>query len=247
MAAERPKAEVNRQQLEFLRSMSFSWNDIAGILGVSIKTAQRRAKDWGIDTYTAISDMELQQMVREFKVEFSNNGEAILKGYLESKGVHVQRRRIRNAVWSVVGHPPSLNPPIHRRTYSVSGPNALWHIDGNHKLIKWRLVIHGGIDGFSRVVTYLRCANNNRSETVLDAFVDANRDYGVPSRVRSDLGGENVCVWRLMEEVRGEGRRSYITGSSTHNTRIERLWRNVYCTVTYEFVDIFSRLESLDT
>lgn len=166
MAAGRPKAEVNRQQLEFLYSMSFSWNDIAGILVVSIKTAQRRAEDWGIDTYTAISDMELQQMVREFKVEFSNSGEAILKGYLESKGVHVQRRRIRNAIWNVVGHPPSLNPPIHRRTYSVSGPNALWHIDGNHKLIKWRLVIHGGIDGFSRVVTYLWCVNNNRSETV---------------------------------------------------------------------------------
>ena len=120
MAAERPKAEVNRQQLEFLRSMSFSWNDIAGILGVSIKTAQRRAKDWGIDTYTAISDMELQQMVREFKVEFSNSGEAILKGYLESKGVHVQRRRIRNAVWSVVGHPPSLNPHPYIGTHTLS-------------------------------------------------------------------------------------------------------------------------------
>lgn len=50
-----------------------------------------------------------------------------------------------------------------------------------------------------------------------------------------------------MEEVQGEGRRAYITGSSTHNTRIEHLWRNVYCTVTYEFVDILSRLESLDT
>ena len=113
MAAGRPKAEVNRQQLEFLYSMSFSWNDIAGILVVSIKTAQRKAEDWGIDTYTAISDMELQQMVREFKVEFSNSGEAILKGYLESKGVHLQMRRIRNAIWSVVGHPPSLTMVYH--------------------------------------------------------------------------------------------------------------------------------------
>ena len=60
----------------------------------------------------------------------------------------------------------------------------------------------------------------------------------MPSCVRSDLGGENVCVWRLMEEVRGEGRRSYIAGSSTHNTRIEHLWRDVYCAVTYKFVDI---------
>ena len=47
-----------------------------------------------------------------------------------------------------------------------------------------------------------------------------------------------------MEEVRGEGRRSYITGSSTHNTRIECLWRDVYCAVTYKFVDIFSLFES---
>ena len=26
----------------------------------------------------------------------------------------------------------------------AAGPNSLWHIDGNHKLIKWHLVIHGG-------------------------------------------------------------------------------------------------------
>ena len=26
------------------------------------------------------------------------------------------------------------------------------HLDGNHKLISWRIVIHGGIDGFSRAV-----------------------------------------------------------------------------------------------
>ena len=25
---------------------------------------------------------------------------------------------------------------IRRRTYQVAGPNTLWHIDGNHKLIR---------------------------------------------------------------------------------------------------------------
>lgn len=25
---------------------------------------------------------------------------------------------------------------LKRREYSVAGPNALWHIDGNHKLIR---------------------------------------------------------------------------------------------------------------
>ena len=92
----------------------------------------------------------------------------------------------------------------------MPGPNYLWHIDGNHKMIKYGLVVHGGIDGFSRLVTYLKCSNNNRADTVLDAFDEATRMYGVPFRVRSDKGGENVDVWNYMERVRGHGRSSFI-------------------------------------
>ncbi len=45
------------------------------------------------------------------------------------------------------------------------------HIDGNHKLIQpCRLVIHGGIDGFSHMVVYLKASGNNRAETVLSSF-----------------------------------------------------------------------------
>ena len=177
--------------------------------------------------------------MREFKERFPRAGEAVVKGHLESVGIHVQRAKIREVIWRVSGHQGGPTPPICRRTYSVPGPNSLWHIDGNHKLIHWRLVIHGGIDGFSRLITYLTCSNNNRSETVLEQFISATDEYGVPSRVRSDYGGENIQVWRFMEEVRSEGRSSYIAGSSTHNTRIERLWRDVYTAVTYRFVNIF--------
>ena len=38
---------------------------------------------------------------------------------------------------------------VKRRVYHAEGPNAIWHIDGHHKLIRWCLVTHGGIDGFS--------------------------------------------------------------------------------------------------
>ena len=45
------------------------------------------------------------------------------------------------------------------------------HIDGHHKLIRWRFVIHGGIDGFSRCIVFLQCSTNNKSETVTVAYI----------------------------------------------------------------------------
>lgn len=76
----------------------------------------------------------------------------------------------------------------------MEGPNSLWHIDGNHKLIKWRFVIHGGIDGYTRTIIYLKCSTNNLAATVMSSFYKAV--CGVPDKVRSDLGGENIDVWR---------------------------------------------------
>ncbi len=44
----------------------------------------------------------------------------------------------------------------------------------NHKLIKFNLVIHAGINGFSRNV-YAKCVDNNTAETALEAFGINNR------------------------------------------------------------------------
>ena len=72
----------------------------------------------------------------------------------------------------------------------VAAPNAMWHVDGNHKLIRWWLVIHAGVDGFSRTVVFIKCANNNKSVTVLEAFRMGVSQFGIPDCVRSDHGGE---------------------------------------------------------
>ena len=119
------------------------------------------------------------------------------------------------------------------------------HIDGDHKLISpYRFVIHGGIDGFSRLIVYLRASTNNRADTVLQLFLEATRIYNVPSRVRSDMGLENIDVARFMVNTRGLNRGSIITGNSVHNQRIERLWREVNRIVVSRFLNIFLFLEN---
>jgi len=50
-----------------------------------------------------------------------------------------------------------------------------------------------------------RCADNNMVTTVLERFQKAVEMYGLPSRVRTDQGLENIEVAKLMLVQRGCG------------------------------------------
>ena len=64
---------------------------------------------------------------------------------------------------------------------------------------------------------YATLTDNNRADTVLELFIKGVQEFGLPSRVRSDHGLENVGVAQYMLENRGLDRGSIITGSSVHN------------------------------
>ena len=95
------------------------------------------------------------------------------------------------------------------------------------------MIIHGGIDGNSRLITFLRAADNNSSTTVLHSFLRAAYQYDAPSRVRCDHGGRNILVGMFMVRYRGCNRGSIFTGRSVHNRRIQRLWVDVFTGWTY--------------
>lgn len=119
-------------------------------------------------------------------------------------------------------------------------------IDSHHKLCRWRLFTHGGIDGYSRLIVYLQCSSSVKSILIYKSFLEATTRYHLPSRVRSDQGGENVLVAQHMIEQRGAERNSVIVGSSVHNQRIERLWRDMHKCVTSLYYRLFYYMEHHD-
>lgn len=244
----RPRLIVNIEQVELLRTSGFSWDEVSQIIGISRTTLWRRFHSMGVplQQYCDISDARLDSLIAEIQRNNPNIGVSMLQGYLRSQGTFVQRRRIRESVLRInpIRAIVRWQQTITRRSYSVPGPNSLWHIDSHHSLIRWRFVVHGCIDGYSRMVPYLTCAPNNKARTVLRFFRQATSEFGVPSRVRSDKGGENTLVCHFMVSYRGPGRASHIAGSSVHNQRIERLWRDVYRCVCCSFHEVFYLLEA---
>ena len=95
---------------------------MANAVGVSRTTLWRCLQEEYIilSSYTDISDCNLDDIVNL----------VMNQGHLQSAGIRVQRSRVRQFVAS--------NDPIHRnmrwhqvlsrRSYSVPGPNSLWHI-----------------------------------------------------------------------------------------------------------------------
>ena len=127
--------------LEYLIGNRFSVPQVAQLLQTSISTVRRCMMEFGItirSTYSTIDDEQLDRIVSDLQRHYPNCGYHLLKGHLAAMGHRLQESRIRDSLRRIdpVGVMSRWIHTIQRRRYSVPGPNMLWHIDGNHKLIR---------------------------------------------------------------------------------------------------------------
>ena len=46
-------------------------------------------------------------------------------------------------------------------------------------IYRWKLVVHGGIDGYTRIPVFLKCLSNNQADTVQECFQEVVNMYGL--------------------------------------------------------------------
>ena len=138
----RPRYEISFHQLETLIFMNLTVPQIAQIVGVSVSTIRRRMTYFNLsirDTYSRINDTDLDSVVQDIQIQFPGWGNRHVYGCLVSRGIRVQFQRVRESQRRVdpVGSIMRRLTRVQRRRYAVQGPRHLWHVDGNHKLIRY--------------------------------------------------------------------------------------------------------------
>ena len=128
----RPTFLISEAQLQHLRSLGFSWTQIAEILGVSYTTVYRRRREYGMEEEPVgnLTDPGLSGVVQQLKREFPSMGETMLWGQLRSMGFMITRSRVRHALREADPMHTALRwrgELTRRQPYSVPGPNSLWH------------------------------------------------------------------------------------------------------------------------
>lgn len=157
----RPLVDIKLEDLTLLASGRTTMKDIADLYQCGARTIRRRMLEFGLSepgppVYTEqeqddgsvnrvysrgsctnlsqATDEELDAILISIYEQFPSFGKRMIDGYLMALGERVPRRRIAASYLRVIGPPNNQfgNRRIERRVYSVPGPNALWHHDGQH-------------------------------------------------------------------------------------------------------------------
>lgn len=140
----RPSFTITKTQLEMYLENGFTLPDISKMICVSTSTVKRRLKKFNLSvgqTYTNISNDNLDSSITKIIGNFPNCGYRRMNGLLLASSIKVGEKRIRESMRRVDPNGVLLRAlqisVTNRRQYKVPGILALWHIDGHHKLIRY--------------------------------------------------------------------------------------------------------------
>ena len=153
-----PRKSINQAFLENALSpgRNIHLTRLSQAIGVHRNTLRTSLRQSAIvRRFSGITDHELDIVVRRYKRLQPQVGLRYMIGHFRRHGIRIQKERIRLSLARVdrLGQALRNHHAIDRRVYEVPRPNALWHLDGHHKLIRWGIVIHGIVDGYSRTVS----------------------------------------------------------------------------------------------
>lgn len=95
----RPRFIVKEEQLLFLRELQFTWSAIAVMFGVSQRTMYNSRSNLGLvgtefTGFSDITDEDLKSVVSDIRQGMPNIGQSMLRGVLNSRGIHVSTVKI---------------------------------------------------------------------------------------------------------------------------------------------------------
>lgn len=139
----RPRLVISPDYITNLLDINCSVPTIARMIGVSTRTVFRRMAECNLSIwarYSSLTNEELDECVTDIKQHMPQCGYRMMRAALKARGHQVQFDRVRAAMHRVdtVGVMTRMTQMgcVVRRTYSVSGPRSIMHIDTNHKLIR---------------------------------------------------------------------------------------------------------------
>lgn len=125
----RPSLKVHMTNIAFLRSINFSWTKIFVMLGICRSTLYRiKVNETGL--MHNLRFVSYEELLQTLKQQYPQAGEQLLLGMLHGMGILCTLEMLRQVVHDIDPINCSLrwNTKLHRRTYSVPGPNSLCHI-----------------------------------------------------------------------------------------------------------------------
>ena len=234
---------------------------IAEELGTTRKAVRGDFEALGINTFSGMDDATVEQHVaRHLREGHRALGRGLMESQFAGEGHRLPRTRIDQAMRNLGVLREAPKRIFREPWYQAKGPLDNVHADQNEKLGKWGFKILAAVDGYTccplgwQLTSSLRGLEHGR---FLNSVV---RRWGVPQHIIVDKAPAWRCVRKMMRFYHGDANMSptpvHLPGgrvilvqrlqmtTSTHNTRIERLW--VDCNnVTRKWRREFEMLEGL--